>query len=330
MYYLGVDGGGTKTALALVDGGGRVLSEVVTSNCYYPEIGFAAFRAVLEAGVSEAAAAAAVSPEDISASFWGIPCYDEDPESIPTIHTIIKDIVAERPHGVGNDVEVSWAGALACQPGISLVCGTGAIGFGRDGSGRTARASGWGEVCGDEGSAYWLGRRLLELFAKQSDGRLPRGVLHRLVRQHFCLNEDFDIIFAVAAKLDTRDKMAGLARLLFEAAQAGDPSAVQAYADSAYEQSLTVQALLNRLDFGSEQPVKVSYTGGVFAAGLLILDPLAAHLASANAVLQAPLLPPAVGAALYAMQRFGGGLTEAIITNAQASSGELERGVGLV
>ncbi len=326
MYFLGVDGGGTKTALALIDGSGRVLSEVVTANCYYPEIGFETFRTVLEAGLEQIAATAAVNPEEIGGSFWGVPCYDEDPENIPYIHEIISGIVDNRPHGVGNDVEVSWAGALGCQPGISLVCGTGAIGFGRDSRGDTARASGWGEVCGDEGSAYWLGRRLLQLFAKQSDGRMPRGMLHRLVRQRFELEEDFDIIFAVAAKLDTRDKMAELARLLFEAAQAGDPSAVQAYADSAYEQSLTVRALLERLQFAPGKPVNVSYTGGVFAAGSLILKPLAAFLADTHAVLQPPLLRPAVGAALYALQLFGGGLTPVIVASARKSAEELERG----
>ena len=73
-------------------------------------------------------------------------------------------------------------GSLACRAGINLVAGTGAIGFGKDSFGKTARSAGWGYFCGDEGSAYWLGKQLISIFGKEADGRKAKTPLYDIVR----------------------------------------------------------------------------------------------------------------------------------------------------
>ena len=70
----------------------------------------------------------------------------------------------------------SWAGSLACEDGISVIAGTGSMAYGEY-EGRSARAGGWGELIGDEGSAYWIAREGMNLFSRMSDGRAPRGPL---------------------------------------------------------------------------------------------------------------------------------------------------------
>ena len=117
----------------------------------------------------------------------------------------------------GNDVEAGWAGSLACRPGINLVCGTGAIGYGKDPNGLGARSSGWGCFCGDEGSAFWLGKKAIELFAKQSDWRLERTVLYELMKTRLQLKRDFDLIPFVHNELKLeRDQVAPTCLILFE------------------------------------------------------------------------------------------------------------------
>ena len=78
----------------------------------------------------------------------------------------------------GNDMICSWAGSLACADGISVIAGTGSMAYGEY-AGRAARAGGWGELIGDEGSAYWIAREGMNLFSRMSDGRAPRGPLYR-------------------------------------------------------------------------------------------------------------------------------------------------------
>ena len=68
-------------------------------------------------------------------------------------------------------------GRSAGEDGINIVAGTGSIGYGER-RGKTARAGGWGEVFGDEGSAYWIAVQGLNVFTRMSDGRLPKGSLH--------------------------------------------------------------------------------------------------------------------------------------------------------
>jgi N-acetylglucosamine kinase-like BadF-type ATPase len=71
------------------------------------------------------------------------------------------------------DVEAAYAGALGDRPGLLLLAGTGSIALGRDARGRWARAGGAGPLLGDEGSAFWIGRRWL---AATSSAEQRRGI----------------------------------------------------------------------------------------------------------------------------------------------------------
>ena len=49
--YLGVDGGGTKTAFLLIDESGRVLASHTEGPAYYLEVGWDALRSMLARGI---------------------------------------------------------------------------------------------------------------------------------------------------------------------------------------------------------------------------------------------------------------------------------------
>lgn len=205
----------------------------------------------------------------------GIPGYGENEKDTMIIRKIISEIIPETKFESGNDVEAAWAGSLACRAGINIVAGTGSIGFAKDQKFNTARAGGWGPFCGDEGSAYWLGRELLFLFSKESDGRLEKTELYQIVREKFNLKRDFDLIEILYNSLELkRDKIASLAIILYKAALAGDKQAALIYKSAAYEQSLIIKALIKKLSFKKNEKITVSFSGGVFKAGSFILDPL--------------------------------------------------------
>ena len=302
MYYLGVDGGGTKTDFILITKKGQILSYFRTGTCHYKEIGLERFEKVIKEGIRKVTGEAGLEAEDISFAFLGIPCYGEFKEDIPVLKGIISSVLGE-DFKCGNDVEAAWAGSLACKPGINIVAGTGAIGFGRDPDGNSARASGWGYFCGDEGSGYWLGKKLISLFTKEADGRIEKTVLYHLIRDEFSLEDDFDFISVVHDELELkRSKIARLAVILDRAADQGDQKALELFDQAAYEHSLTAAALRDKLNFAGPDQLPVSYSGGVFKAGEYILDPLRNYLHKKNMVLKKPELSPAVGAVFYALQ----------------------------
>ena len=296
MYYLGIDGGGTKTAFALMNEAGEILSTYETSGCYYPAIGKAGVLKVLNQGIAEVTKGVDLSQVVACA---GIPAYGESEELEHAFEEIREELSVEILYV--NDVEVGYYGALGLEPGINIVAGTGSIAFGFDEKGNAARSGGFGpELEGDEGSAHYIGRKLLHHFTRQIDLREERTLLYDAIMKEFKLKKDLYLFgYVLENNLLERDKMASFSKLAYELAIKGDPICIQIFEDSAFELNCLVAGLMRQLDFQS-MPIKVSYTGGVFKAGDLIRKPLERLLKERNALLVQPKNDPVVGACLKA------------------------------
>jgi glucosamine kinase len=83
---------------------------------------------------------------------------------------------------VEPDYAAAWAGAFAGKPGIIVIAGTGSMAYGRNTEGHEARAGGWGPRFGDEGSAYWIGRNVLALLAREEDEGKRQTLLFERLR----------------------------------------------------------------------------------------------------------------------------------------------------
>ena len=300
-WYIGVDGGGTKTAAAISLEDGTLCWTAKRSGCSYQAVGIEAAALTVAESVMECLASAGARLDECAMCCLGIPCYGENAEQDAAMAAELERLLAPAPLYLVNDVEVGWAGALDCGPGIHIVAGTGAIAFGKNGKGETARCGGWDEFFVDEGSAYWIGREAMSLFTKQADGRLPRGPLYGIVKKQFALPEDMDFIKLVRGQIAPhRDQVASFQRIALEAARAGDEIVIHLYERAAHELALMAGALKRELRL--PRPVHVSYSGGVFHADDFILKPLAEKLADCGGILQAPVKSPLEGALALAIQ----------------------------
>ncbi|MDH0863316.1 BadF/BadG/BcrA/BcrD ATPase family protein [Mitsuaria sp. GD03876] len=301
--FLGIDGGGTKTSFLLLDGDGRLLARHVGPTSYYLEIGFEALRALLRDGVAETLRLAGLAPAQITSAFAGLPANGEDSALAPSFDALLDGVLPRAR--IGNDMICSWAGSLGGDDGISLVAGTGSMAYGQWGE-RGVRTGGWGEVFGDEGSAYWLAREGLGLFSRMSDGRAPEGPLLALVRAQFQLAQDLDLCAAINGDA-ARSRLAQFARLVSAAAADGDTQAGALLTRAGEELAALAVAVARRLALPADAAVPVSYTGGVFEAGAAVTDALRAALARdlPNATLRAPRFGPELGAAMYAARLAG-------------------------
>lgn len=300
--YLGIDGGGSKTAFLLIDGGGRVLGSHTEGPAYYLEIGWDAMRAMLARGIRAALAQAALAPSALSFAFLGLPSYGEDSRLIAAFDGAASPSLEPARYRCGSDAVCGWAGALAGEDGINVIAGTGSMAYGEYGD-RAARAGGWGELFSDEGSAYWIARRGLNLFSRMSDGRLERGPLYDMLRRHFELQSDLDLCAAIYDQAQVRrSNLAALAPLIAAAARQGDLRAAALFTAAAGELAQLIDAVHRQLAVPPESTLSVSYSGGLFQQRDLLLAPLLERLATAGGRYRAvvPRLPPAAGAALYA------------------------------
>ncbi|MCL2864064.1 MAG: acyl-CoA reductase [Lachnospiraceae bacterium] len=296
MYYLGIDGGGTKTAFALMNEEREIIATYETTGCYYATLGKEGLFQHLDKGIK-----ACVGSIDFSevVACAGIPIYGES----ESLMEALKEIGPRLPVKIifVNDVEVGYYGALGFQPGINIVSGTGSIAIGFDEAGNVARSGGYGpELEGDEGSAHYIGRKLIYHFTRQVDLRETRTLLYDAVMQHFDLKKD---IYIMGHLLEEdrlqRDKIASLSKLVTELATKGDPTCLQIFDQAAAELDLLAVGLMRQLAF-QNKPIQVSYSGGVFQSGDLILKPLMKRLETHDMELVAPLHIPVYGACLKA------------------------------
>lgn len=296
-FFLGVDGGGTKTAFVLIDGNKNVISEYVGGSSYYPQIGINTLSDMLAEGVSQVCA----RPEQIRFAFFGLPAFGEDSRVDPGLASMPRKILGHDRYLCGNDMICGWAGSLGGKDGINIVAGTGSIGYGER-QGKSARAGGWGELFSDEGSAYWIATQGLQLFSRMSDGRQEKGPLLNVFRDHFDLDKDLDICGRIVGGGSNRDSIATLCPLVREAAERGDMAARDIFGRAAAHLADIVDAIGQKLRFTDNEPVLVSYSGGVFVSGKLVLQPFEHELSrhSRKYKLVKPEAGPKLGAALYA------------------------------
>ena len=194
MYFLGCDGGSTKTEFILSDETGAILSHRIYSGCNYSHLGRDGFKRHMACCIGEVLADAGITKGDVTSAALGLPTYGEVEETEETIPAVIAALLPFDRVRLANDAVMGWAGSLGAQPGINVVAGTGSIAYGMDGAGNEKRVGGWNLFFSDEGSCSWVGIRAMTTFFKQSDGRLPRTALYDVFKEHFSLTKK-DIYF---------------------------------------------------------------------------------------------------------------------------------------
>ena len=180
-YYLGIDGGGTKTRCLLADET-TVLAKAMAGGSNIVRLGEKQAREALHTVVHAVCATANISPNQISAI-----CIGAAGAARPEIATKIRSILAELATTLANievvgDTEIALEAAFGAGPGVIAIAGTGSILYGRDAAGHTARAGGWGFAISDEGSGHWIGRHAISAILNARDQGLETTLTALLLK----------------------------------------------------------------------------------------------------------------------------------------------------
>lgn len=303
-YYIGIDGGGTKTAVVIGRNDGVCLGSLEKSGCSHKSIGVDGVVNIISDCISEITNNIGISADNCAGCCIGLPCFGEAPEADTEITEKLKTRFPNIPFLIVNDVVVGWAGSLECGEGVHLVAGTGAISYGRTNDGREARANGWSELFGDEGSCYWIGKEAMSLFSRQADGRKPKGSLYEIVKKELDFKNDIEFIdIAEKNYFPNRDKVASFQLFAQKAALTGDNEAKKLYLQAAQHLADSAFAIIKNLGWENKN-VPVSYNGGLFKTGDLILEPLKDCLKVMNCTLIPPKHSATEGALLLCIKNF--------------------------
>ncbi len=326
-YYLGIDGGGTKTRCVLGDqmkvlatgtaGGSNVvrlgeerareaLRSVIRQVCTAAKISAGEIQAVCigasGAGRPEIAAKigemireiipdktrASVAEGDRDRSPAQIRSAQNNGVQVPAAQIMPKQIQVPRILVVG-DMEIALEAAFGAGPGVIVIAGTGSIAFGRDATGRRARAGGWGFAISDEGSGHWIGREAVSAVVRMHDIRANDGsgndvrendhmhdvrakdtpgddpeektVLTGMILEEWKL-ADIDALIQIANSTPPPE-FPRLFRVVLRAAEQGDRSAHELLVRAGRELADLAEIVLRRLALAAPY-IPVAMTGSVF------------------------------------------------------------------
>lgn len=255
-FFGGVDGGGTKTEMVLVDETGQEVARQITGTSNSAVIGHARAIEVLKALVQDVAEEA-----DISLPLTGLWCGlsgSDRPEDHlklePPLEKLAEDLT------LTNDAELA-IGALPNRVGVAMVSGTGSIAFGRNPQGTRKRASGWGHVFGDFGSGYDVARKALWYYSAFVDGYGPETSLVERLTEHYQLADSYSIINRIYDPATTKGDIARLSRIVVAEAETGDEVSQRILRDVAADLSLYADVVARRLRLGPE--LDLALVGGM-------------------------------------------------------------------
>ena len=304
-YYCGIDGGGTKTAVLLTDEAGHELASSQTTGSSWIALGEKGVADLYKAEIDKCLKQAGGQRSELAGIAAGVPCFGENLQADETIKTLMKERFEAVPVYLCNDAEVGWAGSLGLKPGINIVAGTGSIAYGQNSRGESVRCGGWSTHFGDEGSCYWLGRKAVELFAKEMDGRAEKGALYEIIMDEFKPErpEDFVNMAEIEYSHD-RSRVASLQKYLLMAAKAGDDSARSLYLAAADELGLMALAAARRIQIPGEQ-LGVSVSGGILHAREFFFERFNEWIERFGGYYKEAEMTPVQGAALLARHKYG-------------------------
>lgn len=233
-YVLGIDGGGSKTAAIAADLQGNVLGRGTSGISNYQSVGLNQAIAAINKASENAAADAGTTIHKCKVICLGLAGVGREEDRALMLPAIRKLNLADKIT-LEHDAAVALAGATACQPGVVAMAGTGAMAFGMNSSGEKRRAGGWGNILGDEGSAYYIARRALASACRAYDGREPETALMAKLMKHLGLDDFTDIVKRIYREETSTKEIASLAPLVSQSAKDGDETAVMILHDAAQE-----------------------------------------------------------------------------------------------
>jgi glucosamine kinase len=261
-FFLGIDGGGTKTR-CLIGDENVVLGSGSSSGCNIVRVGEACARDSLSGAIHEACLQAGVSPQQIARTCAGVAGAADDGVA-SLVQRFLIGIVGGAIEVIG-DMEIALEGAFGGEAGVIVIAGTGAIAYGRNQRGETARAGGWGRLISDEGSGHWIGVEGVRAALREYDRGTRSSLLDALmVALH--VGDVHDL--AVKANADPVLDFATLSPVVLSVAGRGDAVAARVLEQAGRELAATGATVIGRL-FGNTD-ARVATHGGAFAAGSLL------------------------------------------------------------
>jgi N-acetylglucosamine kinase-like BadF-type ATPase len=309
---LAVDGGNSKTEVAVLDRSGTVLGSARGPGSNHAHSDHDAAMRVIDSLVAEALRTGhsrrpARAPDRPAAEVAVLCLAGADfPSDERELARVASGFGWAERVQVCNDADAMLRAGTDREIGVVLVCGAGVNCMGRGSGGRTVRFPALGDLSGDWGGGFDVGMAALGAAVRAQDGRGARTVLRDLVPAHFGLRKPSALVYAMYTGRIHQQRVIELPAIVFGAADDGDVVAAAIVDRLCDELVGMVGAALRRLRL-TRTAVDVVLGGGVLTGYQPVLDRVSEGTVSAAPC--ATIVPlrtrPVAGAALLGFDSLG-------------------------
>ncbi len=299
MYYIGMDGGGTKTKCVVTDENLTVIYESKGNASNFLIQGVEKVSDMISELITEAVTELKIKFEDINGFVIGTTGAGRrtDAENLEKgiSESFFNKEIKIKKIRVESDARVALEGAFAGNPGSILIAGTGSIMFGKDKEGNIHRVGGFGRFLGDEGSGYSIGKKGLIALSKCFDGRGRNTLLKEIIAEEFKITDTSELITEI---YKNNFDIASVTPSVIRAAEKGDPICISILEEESTELILHLKSMYAKL---KEDIMNLSLIGGTITTENLyakIFNAKVDELKNVKIIL--PIFEPAIGAALMA------------------------------
>ncbi len=300
-FFIGVDGGGSKTKCILTDENFKILAAAKGGASNPLIVGPEKSARLIHSLISEVIKKSGV--KIVGAAVIGLAGAGRKKNAADVKRALnrietggefsVKKII------ITSDVTIFAEGALSGKSGALIIAGTGSIVVGIDKKGNFYRAGGYGKLIGDEGSGYSIGKKGLNAVAKYFDGRLPNSILIKMMMKKFAVPDRDSLILKVYSE---KIKAASVAPLIIDAAQKGDKTARKILDEELNELILKIDPVIKKI---REKKINLCLSGGLLATENYYSKRFKKRIGQKykNINIAGSVHPPEMGAAIMAAKK---------------------------
>jgi N-acetylglucosamine kinase-like BadF-type ATPase len=255
-FVIGVDGGGTKTTAALSNLKGKILKEIEIGSTNPNKIGFERAIFNLRKLILKIS-----KNKKIKVAYLGLAGgLERDKEKREKIKKELQKSF-DFPIFVDGDQKIAFLAETDEKDGVIVIAGTGAIAMGWKGK-KVAISGGWDWLIGDQGSAFWVGKKVLEEIGKALDGRRKDFELRKFIFKKLRIKKEIDLYKNFYCE-NFVTRVALISKFVDEFSKKGDRFSKKILIEAAKEVSKMAISVIKKLNFAKEK-FPIVLVGGMF------------------------------------------------------------------
>jgi N-acetylglucosamine kinase-like BadF-type ATPase len=252
-YILGVDGGGTKTMIAVADLDGKIIIEKSIGSINFKSIGVEGAVKNFISGITSVIKELENNDSQpyFKSSYFGLAGLNTSYDKVVFVKIVLNNSISSylnlQKAVLCNDTVIGLAAGSMNKNRVIIICGTGSNCYGINEEENEAKANGWDYILGDEGSGTSMGIKTLRALMQAYDGRGDETLLTGAVFEFLNINSIDELNRWTYDETFSKDRFASLSLPLCTTAEMGDKVAIRILKEEAEEVIKNVSAVVKRL-----------------------------------------------------------------------------------